>query len=281
MRTKILGLLLAFLAICNFSLAGDKHPAHSIGFIKAAKSCFDLKDELVPETNPLYTGNENLLTLPKNTNVEMGMVITDARLNSLKHEPNNLVSDNYYWIFNWDDFVKVWNEKWNSEHKTAEKNWLKITDNTIIVTPGNEEKVINRIALLLGLDIQPSHIYICKFKVNSSFIFRPAYTTDIQCEKIAKKGADNMYYFDTKFLNKFGDDEIEVINGEYKLPNPKVYLAHLQQMREYPWTRLGYTYDWGDKNNHQGVFEFVLMPNTELKNLVIYNLQTGEKVMGK
>ena len=103
MRTKILSLLLAFLAICNFSFAGDKHPAHSIGFIKAAKSCFELKDELVQEKNPLFTDNVELLILPDNEEVEMGMVISETRLEALKNMGEKITADNYYWIFNWDN----------------------------------------------------------------------------------------------------------------------------------------------------------------------------------
>ena len=33
----------------------------------------------------------------------------------------------------------------------------------------------------------------------------------------------------------------------------------------YPWTRLGYTYDWGDKRRHIGLSEFVIMPRATVE----------------
>jgi len=30
---------------------------------------------------------------------------------------------------------------------------------------------------------------------------------------------------------------------------------------KYPWTRLGYTYDWGDSATHVGLSEFILEQN--------------------
>jgi hypothetical protein len=33
----------------------------------------------------------------------------------------------------------------------------------------------------------------------------------------------------------------------------------------YPWTRLGYTYDWGKTGNHVGMSEFVILPGSEVE----------------
>jgi len=33
----------------------------------------------------------------------------------------------------------------------------------------------------------------------------------------------------------------------------------------YPWTRLGYTYDWGDNRHHIGLSEFVIMPGATVE----------------
>ncbi|MEI7824735.1 MAG: hypothetical protein WCI01_05505 [Chlorobiaceae bacterium] len=33
----------------------------------------------------------------------------------------------------------------------------------------------------------------------------------------------------------------------------------------YPWTRLGYTYDWGDSRRHIGLSEFVIMPGATVE----------------
>ena len=42
----------------------------------------------------------------------------------------------------------------------------------------------------------------------------------------------------------------------------------------YPWTRLGYTYDWADNGKEYGLTEFLIIPNSEA--LVEFTLTTEE-----
>ena len=39
----------------------------------------------------------------------------------------------------------------------------------------------------------------------------------------------------------------------------------------YPWTRLGYTYDWGDPKNEVGLSEFVISPGAEVEIEAVYH----------
>jgi hypothetical protein len=45
----------------------------------------------------------------------------------------------------------------------------------------------------------------------------------------------------------------------------------------YPWTRLGYTYDWGKKKNHVGMSEFVILPGSTVEINSISTTEEYEK----
>jgi hypothetical protein len=45
----------------------------------------------------------------------------------------------------------------------------------------------------------------------------------------------------------------------------------------YPWTRLGYTYDWGKEKNHIGMSEFVILPGATVE---INSISTTEEYKG-
>jgi hypothetical protein len=46
----------------------------------------------------------------------------------------------------------------------------------------------------------------------------------------------------------------------------------------YPWTRLGYTYDWGKEDNHIGMSEFVIMPGATVEiDSVIPTTEYGQR----
>jgi hypothetical protein len=48
--------------------------------------------------------------------------------------------------------------------------------------------------------------------------------------------------------------------------------------KKYPWTALGYTYDWGDPKNHIGLSEFVALKKTKM---VFHSLTSTEKYCGR
>lgn len=278
MRTKILSLLLALLAISNFSFAQNKHFIHSVPFRKATQKMYgeDDKQNLVfqPENIESLKPAEKLVTfsnedLDKGKIVKFGMLMDDSKkshfLCGMGKGSSRKISD-YIWVFVWDDFNAV------CEAKNIGK--LKIKDNNKFYFDNIEENHIGysaaeRLSQLLGIDKFPEHIYLCEFdvKLDKNKIFRPAYQPDITKDDIKTCLNNGKWYLDTKYFENWNKTSYSNI----KHLEPIQWLASLQQSKEYPWTRMGYTYDWGD-SDHVGVSEFILVPNTELLNVKFYEI---------
>jgi hypothetical protein len=74
-------------------------------------------------------------------------------------------------------------------------------------------------------------------------------------------------------LNFPVSDEFVTINQEYK----DWFNKHKATVyaREIPgtWTRLGYTYDWGNPKNHVGMSEFIIRPGARIEVTAIYSIE--------
>lgn len=120
--------------------------------------------------------------------------------------------------------------------KVRNKNIDAITDST---------QLSDRLSKLLGLNIGIQRDTIVYMKVPKDSLFRPAYNPSIYKRVESVTNAD--------------------IN---RLPPADKYWMCIQQLtNNYPWTRMGYTYDWGSENDPIGVAEFVIRPKTAIRNL--------------
>lgn len=109
-----------------------------------------------------------------------------------------------------------------------------------------------RVAQLLGLPADSKNDYFAEIWVNPQDLFRPTPDNEINdttAQLDFPSSADPVY-------KKWFNDNI--INSYY----PK----------KYPWTRLGYTYDWGNPYSHIGLSEFVLKNNSKIG---VKSLQTS------
>ena len=116
----------------------------------------------------------------------------------------------------------------------------------------NEEDLVLRLEQLLGLP--PSHKKsknIVEFWVASKDLFRPTPDPEI---------TDHEAELDFPQSNDF-----LIVSQEYKdWFNQRLneFNSQLKEMKPdtipFPWTRLGYTYDWGESANHIGLSEFVV-----------------------
>ncbi len=107
-----------------------------------------------------------------------------------------------------------------------------------------DKDTLLRIEQLLGLPPHDGYSHIVELWVKPTDLFRPApdnEITDSVCELEFPAGTDSSYIF------WFQE------NAEYSY----------SPMR-YPWTRLGYTYDWGSENSEIGLSEFVIRKNSML-----------------
>ena len=98
-----------------------------------------------------------------------------------------------------------------------------------------------RAAQLLGLPANTSNTYFVELWVKPQSLFRPTPDNEISDTTASLTFPDNATSsYKTWFNNN-------IISSYYPM--------------KYPWTRLGYTYDWGNSGSHVGLSEFVLKQN--------------------
>ncbi len=127
----------------------------------------------------------------------------------------------------------------------------------------NPKDVDLRLKQLLGLPPSATYSYFVEFWVKPQDLFRPCpdkEITDTKCDLCFSENADSSY--------------IAWVN-ENRIS--RYYECNLDQ--KYPWTQLGYTYDWNPKNkSHIGLSEFVINTN---KNIVVKAIYSTEEYLNK
>ena len=102
---------------------------------------------------------------------------------------------------------------------------------------------ILRLKQLLGLPPHAKHTHFIEIWVSPEFLFRPAPDNDITDSVVGLNFPDNT---ETWYIKWFSE-------------NRKQSYSEMQ----FPWTRLGYTYDWGNSETEIGVSEFVIKSSAE------------------
>lgn len=113
-----------------------------------------------------------------------------------------------------------------------------------------------RVAQLLGLPPDSKDDYFVEVWVNPKDLFRPTPDSEINdttTQLDFPSSVDPAYekWFDENIISSYF---------------PK----------EYPWTRLGYTYDWGNPNSHVGLSEFVIRNSS---NITVKSVQTTNEYL--
>ncbi|MEG0229112.1 MAG: hypothetical protein RR640_00735 [Oscillospiraceae bacterium] len=95
-----------------------------------------------------------------------------------------------------------------------------------------------RFKQLIGLPPDSKYTHFTALWANPADVYRPAYITDIATANMATT-------------------LIEKENTEYKnWFNDNILFSYYEDA--YPWTRLGYTYDWADNGTEYGLSEFLI-----------------------
>ena len=109
-----------------------------------------------------------------------------------------------------------------------------------------------RFAQLLGMPNDGSCTHFSAFWISPTEVIRPAYVTDVtaQMENGYDKITDPMYqvWFDGNILYSYFESE-------------------------YPWTRLGYTYDWSGGDSPYGLTEFLIADGSEAEIAFTYSTE--------
>lgn len=98
---------------------------------------------------------------------------------------------------------------------------------------------------LLGLPVDSNYTALSAIWVKPDDMFRPAYVSDItdtnmRCDFDSNMDKNYKAWFDGNIIFSYYDDA-------------------------YPWTRLGYTYDWFDNGTDKGLSEFVVNVDSSIK----------------
>jgi len=128
----------------------------------------------------------------------------------------------------------------------------------------NQTKVTDmnlRLKELLGLPPNSVYSYFVEFWVKPEDLFRPCpdkEITDNRCNLCFPENSDSTH------INWINTNRID-----------RYYPCNLYN--KYPWTQLGYTYDWNPKNrSHVGLSEFVIGAH---KNIVVKAIYTTEEYL--
>ena len=110
-----------------------------------------------------------------------------------------------------------------------------------------------RLEQLIGLPRDKGYTHVSAFWVDPDDLARPAYVTDVT------SGSMSNYFIDADL------DYLEWFEGNIQWSYTE---------NAYPWTRLGYTYDWSLYGGEYGLTEFIIWPGSTVE--VAFTKTTGE-----
>ena len=111
-----------------------------------------------------------------------------------------------------------------------------------------------RLKQLIGLPPSSAYTHVTAFWADVSDVVRPAYQPDVTAQ------------MDASLLGGSALGALEEwFNGN---------IVYSYFTSAYPWTRLGYTYDWSAENGEYGLTEFLLPAGTDVE--IEFTMQTQE-----
>ena len=202
-----------------------------------------------------YTQALNAAAQPSASKISSNLTVVAATTPSLQWKKIN--GEDYVLVSSWKADTKYYkNDPTTGIYNTGKypiwvtvapdlQNWL-----------ATQKKVSNpdkRLKQLLGLPPDADKQFFVEFWVRPQDLFRPCIDTEVNdgaCELYLKNRADpnceNLLWLTEQVRMSFADSSL------YK---------------RYPFTQLGYTYDWNPRNkSHVGLSEFVIGAN---KNIVV------------
>lgn len=141
-----------------------------------------------------------------------------------------------------------WGESWVTCPLEMQK-WVVEHQNEV-----EDEAWAQRIEMLLGMSADGSHTHFSALWVSPEDMFRPAYNNDIT------NGEVLMAY-----------EEAVDKDGEYKEWIDDTIVGYYFD-NPFPWTRLGYTFDYADNGTDYGMSEFVIRRGAEAEVAFTYTV---------
>ena len=214
--------IVAVVCVGGTALAGHYIPA-SGGGLQQQKTATELyteaiKDAIEAEEDEIVP----LISLDKNSDMATYNSKGQVLLLSWNRHPERYIAG--------QDYTLEKGEIWTFTDREIEK-WYK--ENSIGVTNWNL-----RLEQLIGLPPDAGYTHVSAFWVNPEDICRPAYVQDIM---------------DTAMKNFF-DESVDSSFKQWFDGN----IVWCYFVAQYPWTRLGYTYDWAGTGTEYGLSEFII-----------------------
>ncbi|TIH17163.1 hypothetical protein D0S45_08360 [Marinifilum sp. JC120] len=137
--------------------------------------------------------------------------------------------------------------------------------------PPNHDKLVLRIKQLLGLPVSDRMTVLVEFWVKPSDIFRPcpdSDPSDHEAQLVYPWKRSPFQSFDSSMkIHSYVDDVNPDVVYNYKQWYENLNATIYSGDTPYPWTQLGYTYDWADdkyNNNHVGLSEFIVLGGSKI-----------------
>jgi len=212
-------------------------------------------NSIASEDEPLYRQSITNAMSPNSSKINYDLI-------SISKQNTDLIWKN----FNGEDYLLVvaWKSKDSIYKPYLDSNFYNTGNYPIWVTTSpelrqrmkheTEKDTTLRIKQLLGLPPNNSYDYFIEFWVKPEDLFRPCpdnEITDKQCELCFPDSTDPTYIY---WVNE------NRISRYYNCKDD-----------DYPWTQLGYTYDWNPKNkSHIGLSEFVIREHKDVIVRAVY-----------
>ena len=201
---------------------------------------------------------------PDSSKIDLNLVPINTQNNDLVWKEIN--GENYLLVVTWKQDITYYQPYLDSAFYNTGNYPIWITTAPELLNRIKEEKytdVNTRLKQLLGLPPNSVYSYFVEFWVKPSDLFRPCpdrEVSDKACSLCFPSNTDSTH--------------IEWIN-ENRIS--RYYACDL--FDKYPWTQLGYTYDWNATNvKHLGLSEFVIAKNS---NIVVKQIYTTEQYLNQ
>jgi hypothetical protein len=146
-----------------------------------------------------------------------------------------------------ESLVLEWGEVWTFTDLEI-KQWYQNT----AADEGVEDWTL-RLKQLIGLPSEKEYTHFTGFWVAPDDILRPAYSTDISVSVMTDQ-----------FDEEYDEAYKEWFDGN---------IVYSYFERQYPWTRLGYTYDWAESSDDYGLTEFIISDGSSVEIEFTYSTE--------
>ena len=212
----------------------------SILDVRFAAAVKDASEALEEEKFTVVTLDEYSDKVAWNADKSKILVATLTSNPEFFQEGETVKSDSVVWVVNDKEFML-----WFQDHKEGVRNWDL------------------RFKQLFGEPRTSKASHIAFFWVKPEDLMRPAYVPDVKA-----------YDMRTAFEGEFGNDaEISERMMWFKNWFDSRVATIYEGPEARPWTRLGYTYDWGSNADKYGLSEFIVVPGAPMEVRFTRNLK--------